>query len=235
MVIHDKGAFLYASRHSLPFLVNGAARTDPGADAETVVDLAVGFFSDLGRGFEILCLEGRDEDLAEAAEAAGLTIGSPDPMQALGATPNPATVDESRVEVRVVTDEAEIGALAEVNGDASAVYGLADDFFPTIFAQPETVLAPHIYALLVYEVGLPVATAQIVLRNDVAYVAWVAVAQAAMRRGLGWFVTQSAIEAGIARGARSTVLLASPMGAPLYRKMGFEDVGFLNNAYQRPG
>lgn len=100
MVIHDKGAFLYASRHSLPFLVNGAARTDPGADAETVVDLAVGFFSDLGRGFEILCLEGRDEDLAEAAEAAGLTIGSPDPMQALGGrqTRQPSTSPESRFE-----------------------------------------------------------------------------------------------------------------------------------------
>jgi hypothetical protein len=34
--------------------------------------------------------------------------------------------------------------------------------------------------------------------------------------------------------ASAAVLMASRMGAPLYRKMGFEDVGALRNAHYRP-
>ena len=232
-VAHDNGIVLYASPHPLPFLVNGVARTDPSVAAKSVVDAALVFFSGRDRGFEVLILEDRDEDLAEAAGNAGLTIGSPDPIQVLAGAPRSGPFDGSGVDVLVVTDEPGVRAVAEVNGDASQVYGLSDAFFPTIFARPDTVLAANIHAIVVYEAERPVATAQIVMRNEVAYVAWVAVVQTAMRHGLGWFVTEKAIEAGIDRGARTTVLLASPMGAPLYRKMGFGDVGFLHNAYYR--
>ena len=77
------------------------------------------------------------------------------------------------------------------------------------------------------------AAAQVFMCADIAYVGWVSVVEKASRRGLGWLVTETVVNEGLARGANAAVLVGSPMGAPLYRKMGFVDVGALRNAYAR--
>ena len=45
------------------------------------------------------------------------------------------------------------------------------------------------------------------------------------RRGYGAAATWAAIEVGAQRGCDHAVLQASEMGAPVYRRMGFVDVG----------
>jgi len=225
---------IYASTAPLPFLVNAAVRTDPNSAPAAVVEAAMVFFGD--RGFEILCLEGRDDDLREAAEGAGLRIGSSDPLQFLDRRPDRSPADRSSLEIQVVTDAAGVRDVAAINQDATAVFGswFPDGVFDSIFAMPATVLSPDIYAVVAYERGAPVATAQIFDHGDFAYVGWVAVVREAMRRGLGWLVTEEVANHGFERGAKAAVLMASPMGAPLYRRMGFVDVGTLRNAYSRP-
>ncbi len=232
-VIDGNGVVIFTSPTPLPFLVNAAARTDPTAPAGTVVEAALGHFGD--RGFEMLCLEGRDDDLWEAAERAGLHVGSSDPLQYVD-RPVDASSARSGVEIRAVTDAAAVGDVIRVNEDAVAAYGSAfpPGTFASIFGVPATVLSPDIYAVVAYEDGRPVATAQIFSHEDVGYVGWVAVVRQAMRRGLGRLVTADVVNQSFERGARAAVLMASPMGAPLYRNMGFIDVGGLRNAYSQP-
>jgi GNAT superfamily N-acetyltransferase len=230
MVEHD-GIFLVRNPVPLPFLVNAAARTGAAVEAPVVLEAARSFFG--GQGFEVLCLEGRDDDLRIAAERAGLHIGSPDPLQYLDRQPVPSPADRSAVQIHVVDDVAGVAEVAAVNQDASAVYRFPEGLFAAVFAAPSSVLSPAIHAVLAYVDGAPVATAQVFMHAEVAYVGWVAVVPNAARRGLGWLVTETVVNEGLARGAKAAVLVASPMGAPLYRKMGFVDVGWLRNAYER--
>ncbi|MEU0188085.1 GNAT family N-acetyltransferase [Streptomyces sp. NPDC006207] len=72
--------------------------------------------------------------------------------------------------------------------------------------------------------GEPVATALMLDRQGVAGVYVVSTAPAHRRQGIGAAVTQAALGAGRERGLRIGTLQASSMGAPVYRRMGFEKV-----------
>jgi ribosomal protein S18 acetylase RimI-like enzyme len=231
-VIERHAFLIYAGTFPLPFLINGAARTDPRADPSAVVAEALAYFG--GRGFEIVVLERRDEDLATAAERAGLVPVSPDPVQYLDRRPTHGAADRSSLRIRTVNDEAGVSDVVSVNEDAHAVYEFPNGLFSSIFANPATVLSAAVHAIVVYDHDVPVATAQIFRHGDLAYVGWVSVARAAGRRGLGWLVTEEVVNFGFDHGATAAVLMASPMGAPLYRKMGFVDVGALRNVFARP-
>ncbi len=87
----------------------------------------------------------------------------------------------------------------------------------------------RIHAVVAYDGDRPVATAQVFLSGNVAYVGWVAVVRDAMRRGLGSHVTRVVVDAGFATGKDAATLMASPIGAPVYRRMGFVDVGYLQS------
>jgi ribosomal protein S18 acetylase RimI-like enzyme len=231
-VLEDSGTFVYRSTAPYPFLVNGAARTDPAVPGADVVRKAREAFGE--RGFELLCLDGRDEDLRAAATEAGLTVAGTDPLQHLDGPPIAGAPTPPGISIRPVTDVAGVRDVITVNTDAVSVYGFPAGFFDAIFATPETILDPRIEAAVAYEEGEPLATAQVFLHGTLAYVGWVAVARRAGRRGLGRLVTEDVVQRGLARGASAAVLMASPMGAPLYRRMGFVDVGQLRNAAAAP-
>jgi hypothetical protein len=225
--VHEEdGLLLYAGPHPLPFLVNGAIRVEPGLGAEEVLDHARAFFRARQRGFSIYGLVGRDDDLIEAAdEAAMISLGDPAPLMALTGPPSP--VDSPRgVRIERATTPEQIADAAGVCADAYAVYGMPADVAPACLV-PATMLAPHIAVLVAYDQDGPVATASAMGTHGVAYLLWVGTTQRAMRRGLGEAVTRAATLAGLELGARMTTLLASPMGAPVYRRMGFIDVGHL--------
>lgn len=227
------GLLLYAGPHPLPVLVNGAIRTDADLEAAEVLDRARAFFGDRQRGFSIYGLVGRDDDLIEAADAAGMTsFNDPAPLMVLDGSVSAADLpDDVRIE-RVTTPE-HVSDAAAVCADAYAVYGMPADVAPACLT-PRTVLFPGLVAVVAYDPDGPVATASALVARDVSYIAWVGTAQRAMRRGLGDAVTRAATTAGLELGADVTALLASPMGAPVYRRMGFDDVGHLTSRVAMP-
>ena len=97
-----------------------------------------------------------------------------------------------------------------------------------------TILAPHIAAFVAYLDGAPVVVrddarqprrGRRLLRRD---------GRAARRRGLGDALTRMAARAGFELGARAAWLGASEMGADLYRRIGFSDLGTTIVEYESP-
>ena len=163
-----------------------------------------------------------DEDIERAALAAGFRAGWTERSMAITSAPSPGgTPDE--VEVRVVED-------ASAVVDYGRVVALANDDpgererAPLLF-HDETIIAPHIAAFVAYLDAEPIACAMTLVSHRVAGVFYVATVEHARRRGLGDALTRMAARTGFEMGADAAWLGASEMGAGLYRRIGFEDLG----------
>jgi predicted acetyltransferase len=60
------------------------------------------------------------------------------------------------------------------------------------------------------------------LSHGIGGVGWVGTRPSAFGRGYGIALTWRVVEEGLGRGVELFNLQASPMGAPVYRRMGFE-------------
>ena len=224
-VIHEENGLLcVAGERDFPVLVNGAARTDDNADAAATVKAAAEFFGALGRGFTVFARDtGADDDLRAAAESAGLSelFASPEMIcrRRLDDRQVPAGAD-----VRRVTDVNGVVDLAEVNAQAYTVYGMPADVLRDGFSRPEAALAPHIDAFVAYVEDEPVSAAMTCVSHGIAGVYWVGTVEAARGKGLGEACTRAATNAGFDLGGRVQSLQASPMGEPIYLRMGYETV-----------
>jgi ribosomal protein S18 acetylase RimI-like enzyme len=82
--------------------------------------------------------------------------------------------------------------------------------------------------------GEPVAAAMAMRTGSVLGVYAVGTIERARRRGLGRAVTRAVIDAGVdAWQSRMAILQSSEMGRPLYRSMGFEEIGTITT-FSRP-
>jgi ribosomal protein S18 acetylase RimI-like enzyme len=210
-------------------LVNGpssylrvAIRTDPRVDAATVVARATEFFAADPTGFLVIVRRPDDEDIERVALTAGFRAGWTERPMALSSPPTPG-VTPDEIEVRVVED-------ASAVVDYGRVVALANDDpgererAPLLF-HDETIIAPHIGAFVAYLGGEPVACAMTLVSHRVAGVFYVATVEHARRRGLGDALTRIAARTGFEIGAGAAWLGASDMGAGLYRRIGFEELG----------
>jgi ribosomal protein S18 acetylase RimI-like enzyme len=236
-ITEETGYVGFCSPHPFPALVNVWARLDASASPDEGFASAEKFFASHERSaYEILGLVGRDEDLLNAAESRGLEVGAhPEPLQLLSSPLEAGAASAPPgATVRWIDDEQGAAAVTEVARLAHKVYGFPDDLFPTLFAAPEVLIAPDLGVLLVELDGRPVATAQMQTGTGTGYLGWVAVVPDLGRSGLGGFVTVAAIERAFESGCSEVALLASPMGAKLYRRLGFEDVGGLRSITVEP-
>jgi ribosomal protein S18 acetylase RimI-like enzyme len=216
--IVEEGGLLLVSGPSAYLRV--AIRTDPSVDGPAVVDRATAFFA--GEAFLVLVRRPDDEDLERAAVAEGFRAGWTELPMALTAAPEARDVHED-VEVRVVGNERGVA-------DYGRVVALANDDpgererAPLLF-HDATILAPHVTAFVGYMDGEPVTCAMTLLSHRVAGVYYVGTVEQARRRGLGDALTRIAARAGFEMGAEAAWLGASEMGAGLYRRIGFRDLG----------
>jgi hypothetical protein len=226
-VLDARGVACWLGPHELPMLVNGAARFRPELRGAEVLDAAREFFAPRRRGFSLYALDGRDDDVRDASASAGLTsMRDAAPLMARE-RPDETVQPPPGVAIRRVDDAAGVADIAAVSADAYAVYGMPRDVPAAAFADPGVVLVPHIAAVVAYDDDGPVATAMAIATHGTAYLAWVGTVTRAQRTGLGAAVTDAATLAGFDLGARVATLLASPMGAPVYRRLGWRDVGTL--------
>ena len=76
-----------------------------------------------------------------------------------------------------------------------------------------------------YADGVPVATAQLVVHENVAGLYYIATVEAARRKGYADALTRIAMREGLARGCDLVCLQASPYGRPVYERIGFDVIG----------
>ena len=223
-VVHEEaGTLLFATDSTYAVMMNGAFRSDDRADADHVVRRAREFFRARGRGFSLWLREGDDEDLAGAATKAGLTE----------VLRYPEMLCFSRLETRDLADDVKIRRVATVeealdfvavNAQAYTIYGMPAEAIQEAFSAPERMLCPHVVTVVAYVAGEPAAAALTIASHGIAGVYWVGTLDRFRGRGLGEAVTRAVTNAGFDLGARLNSLQASPMGEPIYRRMGYGEV-----------
>jgi ribosomal protein S18 acetylase RimI-like enzyme len=124
------------------------------------------------------------------------------------------------LEIREVEDEA---TLADHVMLVSCAFDFVQDALATVFT---TRLEPAWSAYVGYVEDEPVATTQLVAKDGVAGLYYVGTLETHRGRGYGDAITRHAIIEGARLGCDIATLQASPSGYPVYKKIGFEDVGY---------
>jgi ribosomal protein S18 acetylase RimI-like enzyme len=223
-LLEEDGVLLFAGASDFPAYNNGVHRADDATPGEVVIAKAREFFGARGRGFSVWVRDtGEDDDLRTAADAALIGAFADSPQMIcrtrLRDVPLP-----SGVEIRLVEDAAGVAAYADITARAYVSLGSPDDVTRTHFNGPTALMAPHVHSAVAYLDGEPVSAAQILLSHGIAGVYWVGSLEAARGRGLAEAVTRHVTNLGFDLGAANVQLQASPMGEPIYRRMGYEDL-----------
>jgi hypothetical protein len=218
----EAGWLFGAGSATHPVISNAAFRRDDNVNAEDFVARASEFFAARERGFSIWVRAGQaaDDDLAAAAGAAGFQAVYEMPEMLLGnelaTEPLPAGA-----ELRQLSTEDEAPGFWQV---AKAAYA-SNGFPPEVFAgytNHSGLLAENVIAFVIYLDDEPVSIAMTIVSHGVAGIYWVGSLERARGTGLGRAVTVAATNAGLALGGEIASLQASPMGKPIYTKLGYE-------------
>ncbi|MCE6996391.1 GNAT family N-acetyltransferase [Saccharothrix sp. S26] len=205
---------------------NCVTLTDVGADAE-LLGQRLAQVAEIMRAkrqpgflwlFEDLLAEDARAGLAEAAERAGLQHAFPGTGMAGDLLPLDEPTHPDLTFARVTTDE-QLLAYADLN---SRAYGFPlEDGRDGIAGS--TLWKQDVHAYLGLRDGVPVTCAASVEAGGRLFVALVATDPAWQGKGYGEAVTRKALhEGGRATGLTRATLHATPAGAPVYLRIGFE-------------
>jgi ribosomal protein S18 acetylase RimI-like enzyme len=223
-VLESDGLLLCAATVDFPVLMNVAWRVDPTLDATEVVARADEWFAARRRGWSLSVRDGWDvdDDLRAAAEAAGLAsvLNMPEMVCRHRLDDRPSA---GHVELRWATDDDGTRDFATVSDGAYSSIGLPVGLVRVAFADLARLREPHVHTVVAYLAGEPVAAAQCNLTHGISGVYWVGTLEAARGKGLGEAVTRAVTNRAFDEGAAVVTLQASPMGEPIYRRMGYEE------------
>jgi ribosomal protein S18 acetylase RimI-like enzyme len=228
-LVHEEDGLLFVAGPSSYLRV--AIRMDAGVDDVAALRRATEFFAASEGGHIVLVREPDDADLARAALAAGYTPAWTERPMALHEPPDQSPLTRE-VDVRVVSTPEQVLDYGRVVAEANDDPGERER--AGLLFHDRTILAPHIAAFVAYLDGAPVSCAMTLVSHGVAGVFYVATVARARRRGLGDALTRDAARAGFELGARAAWLGASEMGADLYRRVGFADLGTTIVEYESP-
>jgi len=233
IVEHD-GLTLVIGLHPSPVVVNSIFRTGAVRDPANALETARMTFAEIGHDMSLLTSSHADGAIAQAAGDAGwvrlfdligMILDEPIPAEPV---PADSVVFEAdpvadlatfrRIEVSGFSDTAdEAEMIAELFAD-SRVLEPADS--ATYLAGPAGPDAGGVRdaAAAAMVVMVPVGSGQ------VGVIAWVATEPDQRRHGYGGLATLAASNRGFEMGARAVVLQASPMGLPVYRRLGYREL-----------
>jgi GNAT superfamily N-acetyltransferase len=189
-------------------------------DVETLLAAARDFFVPHVPAFSVCVRDHADAAVETALRARGFTDLAVMPGMVLLAAP-PERPSPAELEIRAVTDDSARRDFAAVTADAYAAYAAPRTLAEDAFAYLDSLCAPHIQGFVGYAAGEPAAAAAVYVTHGVAGIGWVGTRPAFRQRGFGEAVTWAAVREGFRRGARFANLQASPMGRPIYERMGF--------------
>jgi ribosomal protein S18 acetylase RimI-like enzyme len=220
----EAGWLFGAGSPTHPVISNAAFRRDDDVDAGDFIARAKEFFAARERRFSIWVRAGQtaDDDLAAAAEAAGFQAVYEMPEMLLGTE---LTTEQlpAGAELRQLSTVDEAPGFWQVAKEAYASNGFPPEVFAG-YTDHTGLLAENVVAFTIYLDGEPASIAMTIVSHGVAGIYWVGSTERARGQGLGRAVTVAATNAGIARGAEIASLQASPMGRPIYTKLGYETV-----------
>ena len=200
-----------------------ALRVDPGIPAAEAFERMRAFFAEKGGGFTLRTRAEADPDLDALLAERGVEAQRTTPWMRLERPledrPLPAGT-----ELRPARSEAAIRAIAEINAEAWTDLGVSPRTSRERYATPGRALEPHVYSVVAYVSGEPAATAMTFLSHGIAGIYWVGTRERHRRRGLAEACTRAVGNWAFERGAAFVALHASPMGVPVYQRMGFECV-----------
>jgi ribosomal protein S18 acetylase RimI-like enzyme len=193
-------------------------------DAATVDAEALRVYGHVALPFSVHTREHCDQALAVGLAARGYRDVTATPGMVLWrADAKPVAVPKALV-VAPVEDDADRRAFADLMAAAYAVYGTPEESTRAFFATLETLRAPATQGFLGRVDGRAVAGAVLYLSHGIGGIGWVGTHPDAGGRGYGSALTWRVVVEGLERGVPLLNLQASPMGAPLYRRMGFTQV-----------
>ena len=99
----------------------------------------------------------------------------------------------------------------------------AESLVHSVFADSRSLIAPDTRAFVAWLSGEPAAAAFTMVRAGIAWVGWVATRPDLRGRGLGSLVAAAATRAGLELGADLASLEATPLGTPVYARLGFRE------------
>ena len=199
---------------------NGVFATGAVSDPDGVVREAIEFMSTQQAPWLMWVREGVDDELLDAGRRAGLRDAGGPPSMVL-ASIGSAPQRPRQLDIEVVTDQMHLDACRDL---------MARGFeMPVEIARrllTEHLLADPGFVVVMGSVeGQPVSVALVSITGSTAGIYNVATPVEHRRRGFGAAVTWAAIEAGARLGCQHAVLQASELGEPVYREMGFVDLG----------
>ena len=220
------GAVLCAGGTWVPVVANGAYRADDALGGDELIERADAFFGGLARGYSVKVRDsGEDDDLRTACETRGLEPFGESVPQMIRHTPLRAADPIDGVSLRLVEDDEGVHDFITVNAEAYGTYGMPAQVLSDLFDQAAVLVEdPAAHIVVASRGGQPVATAMVYESDGVAGLQWVGTVPTARTGGLGALVTVAATNVAFGHGASSCTLQASPMGAPLYLRLGYETI-----------
>ena len=140
-------------------------------------------------------------------------LAEEEPALVLDPLPDTLPAPPPDLTIRRATDQATLDHFYAISGPGHR-------HVPSVAAARD----PNVAVLVGYVAGQPVATSRVSGHGDVADLMGVVTHPDFRRRGYGTALTWAAIAAARTMGARSALLTATPLGYPVYLKMGFTPI-----------
>ena len=222
-IVEEDGVVLMSGPGPHPIL-NYAVRLDADLEPRTALLVITEFFAAHQHGFTLVLRNADDESaLGEAAKRVGL-VDLLSPPEMVIEKPLPERALALGAELRPVDDERSLADFSAVAAEAWMTYGIPSAVTEQIFEDERYLISPHIQAVVCYEREKPASCALVVLSHGIAGIYWVSTISTARGRGFAEASTRWCANRGFALGARAVSLQASPMGHPIYRRMGFVEL-----------
>jgi GNAT superfamily N-acetyltransferase len=189
-------------------------------DVEVLCAAIREFYVRHGRTFSVWTRKHADAAVEDLLRARGFTDFATMPGMALLHDPG-TRCEAPGLEIRAATTDQGRRDYLQVTAEAYATYGAPHEYTEDAFASLDSVCAPHIQGFIGYVKAAPVTAAAVYVTHGVAGIGWVGTIPDQRGRGFGEAVTWAAIREGLRRGATFANLQASPMGRPVYERMGF--------------